>query len=148
MKTLTAGAMAIVAGLTSVIPAYAFPVTSLAPVQQSDVIPVGDHGGHRGGHDGNVWRSNGQHQHGYANHGHSNYGYYNHGYHGHYDHDGNSGAIIGGLAAGAIIGGIIASQQSHYSGNSHSQYCADRYRSYRAYDNTFQPNYGPRVQCR
>ncbi|PDS77929.1 BA14K family protein [Rhizobium sp. L43] len=65
-------------------------------------------------------------------------------------HD-NSGAIIGGLAAGAIIGGIIASQPRAYSSrsySSHAEYCYSRYRSYRAYDNTYQPNYGPRRQCR
>lgn len=29
----------------------------------------------------------------------------------------------------------------------HVQWCYSRYRSYRAWDNTFQPNYGPRRQC-
>ncbi|RXT24135.1 BA14K family protein [Rhizobium leguminosarum] len=64
-------------------------------------------------------------------------------------HD-NTGAIIGGLAAGAIIGGIIASQPRAraYSSGSHAEYCYSRYRSYRASDNTYQPNYGPRRQCR
>jgi len=62
-------------------------------------------------------------------------------------HD-NTGAIIGGLAAGAIIGGIIASQPRVRAGSSHAEYCYSRYRSYRAYDNTYQPTYGPRRQCR
>lgn len=62
-------------------------------------------------------------------------------------HD-NTGAIIGGLAAGAIIGGIIASQPRVSAGSSHAEYCYSRYRSYRAYDNTYQPTYGPRRQCR
>jgi hypothetical protein len=61
-------------------------------------------------------------------------------------HD-NTGAIIGGLAAGAIIGGVISSQQRANSGDSHVDYCYSRYRSYRASDNTYQPNYGPRRQC-
>jgi hypothetical protein len=61
-------------------------------------------------------------------------------------HD-DTGAIIGGLAAGAIIGGVIASQQGASSGNSHVDSCYSRYRSYRASDNTYQPNYGPRRQC-
>ena len=62
-------------------------------------------------------------------------------------HD-NTGAIIGGLAAGAIIGSIIASQPRVRAGSSHAEYCYSRYRSYRAYDNTYQPTYGPRRQCR
>jgi hypothetical protein len=31
--------------------------------------------------------------------------------------------------------------------SAHIQWCYDRYRSYRARDNTFKPNYGPRQQC-
>ncbi|MDG4880011.1 BA14K family protein [Mesorhizobium sp. WSM4884] len=31
--------------------------------------------------------------------------------------------------------------------SAHVRWCYDRYRSYRAWDNTFQPNYGPRRQC-
>ncbi|RXT24134.1 BA14K family protein [Rhizobium leguminosarum] len=60
----------------------------------------------------------------------------------------NNGAIIGGLAAGALLGGIIASQPRTRAYSSHAEYCYSRYRSYRAYDNTYQPNYGPRRQCR
>jgi hypothetical protein len=33
------------------------------------------------------------------------------------------------------------------SGSAHVEWCYDRYRSYRAYDNTFQPYEGPRRQC-
>ena len=69
-------------------------------------------------------------------------GYYGRGY-----YNDNAGAIIGGLAAGAIIGGIIASQPRVYSGGGHTSWCYSRYRSYRAYDNTFQPYNGPRRQC-
>jgi hypothetical protein len=32
-------------------------------------------------------------------------------------------------------------------GSAHVQWCYDRYRSYRAWDNTFQPYNGPRRQC-
>ncbi|MDQ0456377.1 BA14K family protein [Rhizobium paknamense] len=66
-------------------------------------------------------------------------------------HHGNAGAIIGGFAAGAIIGGALASQPRYAprytGGNAHVSWCANRYRSYRAYDNTFQPYNGPRQQC-
>lgn len=47
---------------------------------------------------------------------------------------------------GAIIGGAI-NNQPHTGGNAHVQSCQNRYRSYRASDNTFQPNNGPRRQC-
>ncbi|MCQ1850288.1 BA14K family protein [Neorhizobium galegae] len=77
----------------------------------------------------------------------------------------DAGAIIGGLALGAIIGGALAQPRyapryapRHYApryyaprryvgGNSHVNWCYARYLSYRAYDNTFQPYYGPRQQC-
>ena len=32
-------------------------------------------------------------------------------------------------------------------GGRHVEWCYDRYRSYRASDNSYQPNYGPRRQC-
>ncbi|MCQ1572967.1 BA14K family protein [Neorhizobium galegae] len=76
----------------------------------------------------------------------------------------DAGAIIGGLALGAIIGGALAqprytpryapryapryyAPRRYVGGNSHVNWCYARYRSYRAYDNTFQPYYGPRQQC-
>lgn len=67
-----------------------------------------------------------------------------------YHRHNNAGAIIGGLAAAAIIGGIISSQRQprYYSGGSYrTRWCYSRYSSYRAYDNTYQPYYGPRRQC-
>ncbi|MEZ2128812.1 MULTISPECIES: BA14K family protein [unclassified Sinorhizobium] len=36
---------------------------------------------------------------------------------------------------------------TYYGGNAHTRWCYARYRSYRAYDNTFQPYYGPRQVC-
>jgi hypothetical protein len=83
-------------------------------------------------------------------HGDNRYYRNNYNDHGYYRHNDNgAAAVIGGLAAGAIIGGIIASQQprARSYGSSHVDWCYSRYRSYRSYDNTFQPNYGPRRQC-
>ena len=55
---------------------------------------------------------------------------------------------LAAFATGAIIGGAVAQPRPVPSyGNSHVQWCANRYRSYRAYDDTFQPNYGPRRRC-
>lgn len=40
----------------------------------------------------------------------------------------------------------VAPRARGYASN-HVNWCYNRYRSYRASDNTFQPNYGPRRQC-
>jgi hypothetical protein len=53
---------------------------------------------------------------------------------------------LGAFAAGAIIGGAVADRPVRYGG-SHVEWCENRYRSYRAYDNTYQPYNGPRLQC-
>ena len=51
--------------------------------------------------------------------------------------------------AGAIIGGAMNQAPAVRSrgGSAHVQWCYDRWRSYRAYDNTYQPYNGPRRQC-
>jgi hypothetical protein len=61
---------------------------------------------------------------------------------------------LAAFGAGAIIGGAIASQPRYVEpapsngiNPRHYEWCANRYRSYRAFDNTFQPNNGPRQQC-
>jgi hypothetical protein len=61
---------------------------------------------------------------------------------------------LAAFGAGAIIGGAIASQPRYVAppapaglNPKHYEWCANRYRSYRAYDNTFQPNSGPRREC-
>ena len=67
-------------------------------------------------------------------------------------------AIVGAIIAGALIGGAIAHNHRHRHGhyhhrhysrssNAHVHWCYHRYRSYRAYDNTFQPYRGGRRQC-
>lgn len=50
------------------------------------------------------------------------------------------------FVAGAMLGGTINNQPPP-SGGVHVDWCYDRYRSYRAYDNTFQPYNGPRQRC-
>ncbi|MDI7861469.1 BA14K family protein [Rhizobiaceae bacterium n13] len=60
---------------------------------------------------------------------------------------------LAAFATGAIIGGALASPPPpvvEYPGrmsSAHVQWCFDRYRSYRQYDNTFQPYNGPRRVC-
>lgn len=56
---------------------------------------------------------------------------------------------LAAFGAAAIIGGAIASQPraSNGGGSSHVQWCANRYQSYRASDNTYSPRAGVRAQC-
>jgi hypothetical protein len=50
---------------------------------------------------------------------------------------------LAAFGLGAIVGGAV----SGGGGNAHVQWCYDRYRSYRAFDNTYQPYNGPRRPC-
>lgn len=58
---------------------------------------------------------------------------------------------LAAFGAGAIIGGAIVNERRtrDYGDLSprHVEWCYDRYRSYRAYDNSFQPYGGGRQQC-
>ncbi|PBB87055.1 MULTISPECIES: BA14K family protein [unclassified Mesorhizobium] len=77
--------------------------------------------------------------------GHRGYREYRRGYRRHGDY----WFPLAAFATGALItGAIINSQNRVYrGGDAHVQWCYDRYRSYRAWDNTFQPYNGPRQQC-
>jgi hypothetical protein len=78
--------------------------------------------------------------------GHRGYREYHRGYRRHGDY----WFPLAAFATGALITGAIVNSENNrvYEGNSHVQWCYDHYRSYRASDNTFQPNYGGRKQCR
>ena len=62
---------------------------------------------------------------------------------------------VGAFAAGAIIGGALSADRPYYGervyrrsySSAHVEWCYNRYRSYREWDNTFQPYHGPRQQC-
>jgi hypothetical protein len=43
---------------------------------------------------------------------------------------------------------VVPRRYYRRSGNAHVNWCYNRYRSYRAWDNTFQPYNGPRRLCR
>lgn len=77
--------------------------------------------------------------------GHRGYREYRHGYRRHGDY----WFPLAAFAAGALISGAIVNSENNRvsRGDAHVQWCYDRYRSYRAYDNTFQPYNGPRQQC-
>jgi hypothetical protein len=139
MKKLAIIVLTVATTFTGIAPAQAFPTIARPDVPQaSNVEQVQYYRRHwnRYRYDDDRWR-------------HRDYddGWRYRRYHRH----NNAGAIIGGLAAGAIIGGIISAQRQpryYYAGGSyHTRWCYSRYRSYRAYDNTYQPYYGPRRQC-
>jgi hypothetical protein len=83
-------------------------------------------------------------------------------WHGHYRHGWRHGGWWGwgsaiGLGIGIPLG--YALNDGYYgepiyrpryypsAGSAHVRWCYNRYRSYRAWDNTFQPYNGPRQQC-
>lgn len=85
--------------------------------------------------------------------GHRGYRSYRHGYRRHNDFWFPAGAFI----AGAIIGGALSNPGPTYYqprrvyrqsyGSAHVRWCYNRYRSYDAYSNTYQPYNGPRRAC-
>ena len=103
-----------------------------------------------GGWDGGRrhWRGgwDGPRRHGWYG-GHRGYRYYRPGYR-YYD---GFWFPLAAFGAGAIIGGAMAAPpRPVYSGSmspSHVSWCQNRWRSYRAYDNTYQPYSGPRRAC-
>jgi BA14K-like protein len=76
--------------------------------------------------------------------GHRGYRYYRPGYR-YYN---GAWFPLAAFGSGVIIGSAISRPAPAYrAGSAHVRWCYNRYRSYRAYDNTYQPNYGPRGQC-
>lgn len=77
--------------------------------------------------------------------GHRGYSYYRPGYRRYGDAWYPAAAFI----AGVVIGGAVSQPRVIYrgGGGSHVNWCYDRYRSYRASDNTFQPYNGGRQYC-
>jgi hypothetical protein len=85
------------------------------------------------------------------------YGGYRHHHRDYHHYRGND--LLLPFALGAIAGGVIAGPTyvspyyerrvvpGYSGGSAHVRWCYNRYRSYRASDNTFQPYHGPRQQC-
>ncbi|TIU48250.1 MAG: BA14K family protein [Mesorhizobium sp.] len=70
-------------------------------------------------------------------------------YHPGYRRHGDYWFPLAAFATGALITGAIVNENNRvYEGNAHVQWCYNHYRSYRASDNSFQPNNGPRRECR
>jgi hypothetical protein len=156
ISTLCATALTAAMAITSFAPAQAAPLQiPVAPSASSDVINVGsgDYGGRR---TGTVWQPRYYRDRSGWNHN-------RHGWnrdrdwrrHGGYYRDRNlGGAVIGGVITGAIVGGLLNNSRPVYrervyrgGGDAHVQWCYDRYRTYRASDNTYVPRAGQRAYC-
>jgi hypothetical protein len=156
MKSLAILALSLATAMSAIPPAGAFPIVPIVKSQATDVQRVTDHCKFPNCfRDGRRFRDHRGSYHRYDRDRRYRYGYrdrYDRRYH-RRDRDSDVGALIGGLAAGAIIGGLLAqprypAQPRYYAGGSaHTRWCYARYRSYRPYDNTFQPYYGPRRPC-
>ncbi|MBB4185042.1 hypothetical protein GGE07_001671 [Sinorhizobium terangae] len=160
MKTLAIVALSLATAMSSVPPAEAFPITPVVKPQATDIQRVqfpyerGEErksGKCRLPYCGRGYRADRRDYRDYRR------SYYRNRYHRryhHHDDDNDFGAFIGGLATGAIVGGLLSQPRyagpSYYGGgggSAHTRWCYARYRSYRAWDNTYQPYGGPRRQC-
>jgi len=158
-SALCASALAASIAVGGALPASAAPIAPQAPVAaKSDVTQVqGNEVWKKRNWQGNQrrngnWNNNGKWNNGNWNNNGPKYGWYK-GHRGYpykrpgYRYYNGFWFPAGAFIAGAVIGGAIANNNNNNYGNSHVQWCYDRYRSYRAYDNTFQPYNGPRQQC-
>jgi len=137
IKTGLSAAMAVAMFATSFVaaPAFAMPLPKVGVSQTSNVEQVQYYRERRGWHNG-----------------HRGYRHERHGYRRHSD---GWWYPLAAFGAGAIIGGAIANDgysrpRARYEGSinpRHIDWCYARYRSYREYDNSYQPNYGPRREC-
>jgi hypothetical protein len=105
---------------TSTASAGAMTLPDLTVPERSDVIQVHDH------------------------HDHHHHHHNRRGYDGYYDNYDNSGLLFKSFVTGTLF--RHSNRQAYYS-DSHVRACAARYRSYSAYDNSYQPSRGPRQQC-
>lgn len=150
-KPLRSGLIAVglIVGLATPLVAGPMPQSiPVAPAADTGLIQVRD--SWAGGNDrnrSNIWRHHrgwrGDHWRGGRHHwrGGRDYWRYRH----HRRHYRGSGLYFGL----GVVPGVYYGTRHHYrSGSAHVRWCYDRYRSYRAWDNTYQPYHGPRRQCR
>lgn len=139
---------------TSFAPAQAMPVppASVSQSGSSNVDLVHHKPWHRRGPP-HRWQADQAPRYGYYN-GYRGYRYHRDGYRRHSD---GWWYPLAAFGAGMVIGGAIAAPPApRYDAPRyaeprlpprHVSWCYDRYRSYRAWDNSFQPYGGPRQQC-
>ncbi|MCO4316177.1 BA14K family protein [Phyllobacterium sp. 21LDTY02-6] len=142
---------------TGALPVYAAPITP--PAIETGNTPLlnvqhrrhwrGDRGwrGDRHWRGGRHWRGErrwhrNRHWRGHRYGGYRGYRYHRPGYR-YYD---GAWFPLAAFGTGVVIGSTI-NRPVYRGARSHTQWCYNRYRSYRAYDNTYQPYNGPRRQC-
>jgi hypothetical protein len=163
MKRLAIIALSLATTLTTTLattlagapPAAAFPVMTAPDIGARQAEPVRYRGGYHGGYyrhhggDGWGWALGGLatgviiggllSQPRYYGSGYYDRGYYGTGYYG--------SAYYGPRYYAPRYYAPRTYRPAYYGGNAHVRWCFARYRSYRAYDNTFQPYYGRRQAC-
>lgn len=158
ISTLCATALSVAMGLTSVASSGAAFLMPEPIMKSSNIETVRDHRGnmnkkmrrHNNGHyQGRPGGWNGgKHSHssrpGHWN-GHNGYQHSRPGYRRH--SDGWWYPLAAFAAGAAIIGASKQPTRAPVMSRNHVNWCANKYRTYRASDNTFQPNNGPRAQC-
>ncbi|OWW00109.1 hypothetical protein ATY81_25270 [Rhizobium sp. R72] len=160
MKKLAVVTFGLIIGIPGLTPAQAFPAINPPKIEAHQSIEQVQWRHHGGGNwNGGHW--NGGHYGGYHHHHGSNWGLALGGL--------AFGAILGSALSQPYYGSYYDTHYgspygyyggpyryyrpyrnyawSGYYGGSHARWCYARYRSYRAFDNTFQPYYGPRRQC-
>lgn len=126
---------------TSIVPVHAAPLQLIdrAPLTATVPSDITEQVQYRRDRD---YRRPPPRRHGYYN-GHRGYRDYRPGYRRHNGY----WFPLAAFATGALIGGAMNNQAAPRYGGSHNEWCSNRWRSYRAYDNSYQPNNGPRKQC-
>ncbi|OQM77408.1 BA14K family protein [Manganibacter manganicus] len=138
-------------GLTAALslPAVAGPISQPVPSvpaasTPAQIVPVRD--SWAGGNDHHRWRRHSYNRHHWRGHRWHRRHYRHRHWHG------GSGIYFGlgafGLGAPYYYNDRYYRPRRVHRGSAHVRWCYAHYRSYRAYDNTFQPYHGPRRQCR
>ena len=154
MKRLAVIALAAITAFSGLTPANALPLAGAVKAEASttlvEQVQYRDHDRRDRWDRHDRWdrRDRRDHRRGWYN-GHRGYTHARPGYRRHSD---GYWYPLAALGAAAIIGGVIASQPRPAPAQAginpkHVDWCSARYRSYRSFDNTYQPNYGPRQQC-
>tara|TARA_R110002020_G_scaffold136630_30_gene304952 strand:- start:482 stop:961 length:480 start_codon:yes stop_codon:yes gene_type:complete len=154
LKTLMKTMISVSFCFAAIVPASAAPMMLQKPAVEragsSNLVIQVESGKH-----GKMYRNNRNNRRGFYRH--NNRGYYN-GHRGYrqqrrgYRRHNGYWFPPAAFALGAIVGGALNNSspatRPGYTNPQHVRWCYNKYRSYRDYDNSFQPYHGPRRVCR